>query len=98
MKIALAFVAPLPALLVARGALAHEGHGNPHWAGTVFHYLLEPEHALVAVLVTTAFVFLVARIRRWWSLRQRLPGPPFEDRFKGVNLPMHLRVRWAARR
>ena len=44
------------ALGFATSALAHEGHGTPGHGNTVQHYLLEPSHIPVAILVVAAVI------------------------------------------
>lgn len=50
-------------ILFSLPALAHEGHGSSN-AMSVWHYLIEPEHALPALLA-------VASVGAWRWLRGR---------------------------
>ena len=54
-------------LTLAPRAFAHDGHGTPHLAGSVLHYLLEPRH-LPATLIVAVAVPLAAK---WVSTRRR---------------------------
>lgn len=70
--ITLAAAAPL--VSAATSVFAHEGHGASGWAGTVFHYLLEPEHGAVAIMVAVCATFLIARLTRGLPSGRRRAG------------------------
>ncbi len=72
-KLLTVFVA-LPVVFLAPRVIAHEGHGNPQWRETVFHYLLEPIHALFAVLAAVGFGLMLAIALRKWLRFQQRPG------------------------
>ncbi len=48
----------LTMLFPVETAFAHEGHGNPEWARSVLHYLLEPEHLAVTLPAAVAVLFI----------------------------------------
>ena len=52
-------------------AFAHGGHGDPQWASTILHQLLEPEHAIPAMLGAAVLVFAGVAARR---KRERAAG------------------------
>jgi hypothetical protein len=51
------------AALASSPAAAHPGHGDPSFAGSWLHYLLEPEHAVVLVLALAGCALAVAARR-----------------------------------
>jgi hypothetical protein len=55
---------------------AHEGHGRAEWQHTVHHYLLEPAHAIPALLVLAALMGAAF----WFSKRARARRDAIEDR------------------
>lgn len=54
-------------LSLAPGVLAHDGHGDAQWLGSLLHYLIEPAHLLPALAVLVLLV--VAR----WRVSDPLP-------------------------
>jgi hypothetical protein len=54
-------------------AAAHEGHGRAEWQSGLLHYLLEPEHAvLAAILLAGAMTVAILS----WRRARRRAGPP----------------------
>ncbi|MFM7059045.1 MAG: hypothetical protein ACKO2P_19215 [Planctomycetota bacterium] len=53
--ISICFAAPLA---------AHEGHGAPDAQHGLLHYVVNPSHAVPALVITAITVLLVARLRR----------------------------------
>ena len=50
----LALACGVGALIRAPRAVAHEGHGDPAWYGSVLHYLSDPEHLLATLIILGA--------------------------------------------
>ena len=55
--------ARLAAVTMPVSALAHEGHGDPAWYGSLLHFLLEPAHLPVTLAALVALVLAL----RWRS-------------------------------
>ncbi len=54
-------------LISPLAALAHEGHGKPGEGHTAQHYLLEPIHLPLAVLVAAIVVISALLLRRYFK-------------------------------
>lgn len=52
-------------LALAPDAVAHEGHGNPDWFGSVLHHLVEPVHLPLTLVVSIVLVMAL----KWVSDR-----------------------------
>jgi hypothetical protein len=52
---------------------AHEGHGRAEWQSSVIHYLLEPEHAVPALIVLAC---VIAGAAWFWRRARRGAKPP----------------------
>jgi len=56
MRIGSVAVATIAMVALASSAVAHEGHGDPAWYGSVLHYLTEPVHLPLTLAVLVALV------------------------------------------
>jgi len=74
MKRVLALAMVLPLVIVSTDAFAHNGHGNPRWAGSIIHYLLEPVHLLQAAVAAAGLVLLL-----WQLIRERFCTKSCQD-------------------
>lgn len=57
------YILSLAGLLAGSTAFAHEGHGHTH-GFTITHYMVEPEHALVLILMAGVVLYVVGRFRK----------------------------------
>jgi MYXO-CTERM domain-containing protein len=51
-------------ILAPRLSLAHGGHGDPSWYGSLTHYVVEPEHLPVTLALAVLVLVAVAGRRR----------------------------------
>jgi urease accessory protein len=58
-------------LLAAVPAVAHPGHGDPAFADSWLHYVREPEHLVLLVLLGLGQALLVARLARRGRVARR---------------------------
>jgi hypothetical protein len=54
----------LASLAAAAPAAAHPGHGDPAFASSWLHYVLEPLHVVALVAMASAASFLARRLAR----------------------------------
>lgn len=72
MKTAFRVLASLILLSMTASAFAHEGHGNPQWVRSVFHYIIESEH--LSVIFSAVLVALLFGWRLWHRVMQSRSG------------------------
>ena len=72
MKAAFSALTSLILLFMTASAFAHEGHGNPQWVRSVFHYIIESEH--LSVIFSAALVAFLFGWRLWRRVMQSRSG------------------------
>ena len=61
-RVGLAVGTAVALLATAPYAVAHEGHGNPEWYRSVLHYIVEPAHVPLTVVMLVVSVLACRRV------------------------------------